>query len=75
MKEAEITEEGDLEGEAILEGALRYVRRELETKRGVPRTPGGSETRFVILGLGKLGGEELFALPPYGQIWKEGKSG
>ena len=45
--------------DAILEGAVRAARRNLETRRGVPRTPSGERARFVVLALGKLGGTEL----------------
>ncbi len=45
--------------DAILEGAVRFARRWLEEKRGVPRGPDGRAARFVVLGLGKLGGVEL----------------
>ena len=45
--------------DAIVESAIRFARRSLETKRGVPRAPNGQPARFVALGLGKLGGVEL----------------
>lgn len=45
--------------EAVLEAAVRAARVTLEEKRGVPRTPSGRPARFVILGMGKLGGNEL----------------
>ncbi len=45
--------------DAILEAAVRVARRALEQKRGVPRTPEGNPARFVVLGMGKLGGVEL----------------
>jgi glutamate-ammonia-ligase adenylyltransferase len=45
--------------DAILEAAVRAARRNLEQKRGVPRTPGGDPARFVVLAMGKLGGDEL----------------
>lgn len=45
--------------EAILEGTLRYCRRQLGEKIGVPRAANGDPARFVILALGKLGGGEL----------------
>lgn len=45
--------------DAIVESAVRFARRRLETKRGVPRTPEGQPCRFAVLGMGKLGGVEL----------------
>ena len=45
--------------DAICEAAIRFARRNLEIKRGVPRRPDGQPARFVCLALGKLGGEEL----------------
>ncbi|QGJ70278.1 Bifunctional glutamine synthetase adenylyltransferase/adenylyl-removing enzyme [Planctomycetales bacterium 10988] len=45
--------------EAMIEAAVRASRFELEQKIGVPETRSGEMARYVILGLGKLGGEEL----------------
>ncbi|HEV7221892.1 MAG TPA: bifunctional [glutamate--ammonia ligase]-adenylyl-L-tyrosine phosphorylase/[glutamate--ammonia-ligase] adenylyltransferase, partial [Pirellulales bacterium] len=45
--------------DAIVEGALRFARRQLEQKRGRPLAPGGRGARFVVLAMGKLGGVEL----------------
>jgi glutamate-ammonia-ligase adenylyltransferase len=45
--------------EAILEAGLRAVWRRLKTQRGNPIGPGGAVARFVVLGMGKLGGCEL----------------
>ncbi|MEX0939359.1 MAG: hypothetical protein WDZ59_15960 [Pirellulales bacterium] len=45
--------------DAILEAAVRFARRRLIEKRGTPRRPDGQPSRFVVLALGKLGGEEL----------------
>ncbi len=45
--------------DAIVEAALRAARLRVESRRGAPRTPGGDPARFVVLALGKLGGEEL----------------
>lgn len=45
--------------DAIVEAALRYARRALEEKRGRPTRPNGQPARFVVLGMGKLGGAEL----------------
>ncbi len=45
--------------DAILEAALRFARNALEQKRGGPRRADGQPARFVVLGMGKLGGCEL----------------
>ncbi|MGA2253571.1 MAG: bifunctional [glutamate--ammonia ligase]-adenylyl-L-tyrosine phosphorylase/[glutamate--ammonia-ligase] adenylyltransferase [Thermoguttaceae bacterium] len=45
--------------DAILEGALRAAWRKIRTQRGDPIGPDGETARFVILGMGKLGGCEL----------------
>jgi glutamate-ammonia-ligase adenylyltransferase len=45
--------------DAVLESAVRSARRNLEQKRGTPRTSDGRPARFVVLALGKLGGNEL----------------
>ena len=45
--------------DAILEGALRAAWRKLRTQRGDPIGPDGELARFVVLGMGKLGGCEL----------------
>lgn len=45
--------------EAICEAAIRWTRRDLESKRGRPVRRDGSPSRFVALAVGKLGGNEL----------------
>lgn len=45
--------------DAILEGALVAAWKTLRKQRGTPIGPDGRSARFVILGLGKLGGTEL----------------
>ncbi len=45
--------------EAICEAAIHAARHRLEAKRGVPRRADGQRARFVVLGLGRLGGTEL----------------
>ncbi len=45
--------------DAILEAALRAAWRRLQQQRGTPRAPDGSRARFVVLAMGKLGGDEL----------------
>ena len=45
--------------DALLEGALRAAWRKLAAQRGNPIGPNGQTARFVILGMGKLGGCEL----------------
>ncbi len=51
----------DLSGlaEACVEAAVRLARARAIARFGVPTTSSGSEARFVVLGLGKLGGQEL----------------
>ena len=45
--------------DAILEAALAAAWRKLCPQRGTPRAAGGRPARFVVLGMGKLGGLEL----------------
>ncbi len=45
--------------DAIVEAALRAAWRKCTAQRGTPRGPDGRPARFVVLGLGKLGGLEL----------------
>ena len=45
--------------DAILEGALCAAWRKLRGQRGEPIGPNGQPARFVVLGMGKLGGCEL----------------
>src|SRR5262249_43951314 len=45
--------------DACVEAAVRLARSHAEQRYGVPMTPRGIPARFVVLGLGKLGGEEL----------------
>ena len=45
--------------DAVLEAAVRSARRTMEAKRGMPRGPNNKPARFVVLALGKLGGNEL----------------
>ena len=45
--------------DAIVEAALRAARRKFQSHRGTPRRPDGQPARFVVLGMGKLGGLEL----------------
>jgi glutamate-ammonia-ligase adenylyltransferase len=45
--------------DAILEAALRAAGQKLGEQRGTPMTPDGKPARFVVLGMGKLGGLEL----------------
>ncbi len=45
--------------DAIIEAAVQAAQRILSEKRGVPRLPHGGRSQFVVLALGKLGGEEL----------------
>lgn len=45
--------------DACVEGACRLARARVEARHGVPCSPDGVPARFVVLALGKLGGEEL----------------
>ncbi len=45
--------------DAILEAALAAAWKKLRVQRGTPARPDGSPARFVVLGMGKLGGVEL----------------
>jgi glutamate-ammonia-ligase adenylyltransferase len=45
--------------EACVEGACRLARRRAEERHGAPIGHDGAAVRFVVLGLGKLGGAEL----------------
>jgi glutamate-ammonia-ligase adenylyltransferase len=45
--------------DAIVEAAVDYARRHLEPTYGIPLRSDGERSRFVVLGLGKLGGVEL----------------
>jgi len=44
---------------ACLDAALTRVHAELTRRHGAPLTDGGRRCRFVVFGMGKLGGEEL----------------
>jgi len=45
--------------EILLFHALAIARREVSRRFGVPMAPGGEEARFCVMGMGKLGSEEL----------------
>ncbi len=45
--------------DACVEAAYRLARRRAEFRHGPPIGPDGAVARFVVLALGKLGGEEL----------------
>ncbi len=45
--------------DALCEAAVVWARKVMEQKRGVARRLDGRRARFVVLGLGKLGGVEL----------------
>jgi [glutamine synthetase] adenylyltransferase / [glutamine synthetase]-adenylyl-L-tyrosine phosphorylase len=45
--------------DACVEVAARLARARAEARFGAPMTASGSAARFVVLGLGKLGGQEL----------------
>lgn len=54
-----VTEQISFLADAILEAAVAVAHRELQARRGVPRGPEGVAAKFVVLGMGKLGGTEL----------------
>lgn len=54
-----VTKQISFVADAICHAAVQSARNALEKKRGVPRRPDGQPARFVVLGLGKLGGTEL----------------
>ncbi len=45
--------------ETCLGAALEFARRRVQSRHGTPRLEGGQEAGFCVLGLGKLGGEEI----------------
>lgn len=45
--------------DAVIDAAVRFARRRLEAKRGVPCRADGKPARFVVIAMGKLGGNEL----------------
>ena len=45
--------------ETLLAVGLRWSESAMHARYGVPRDPGGREQRMVVLGFGKLGGNEL----------------
>ncbi len=45
--------------ETCLEAALGFARERLRKRHGTPCLDGGGEAGFCVLGLGKLGGEEI----------------
>lgn len=44
---------------ACAEAAYRFLRRQYAAEYGEPRTAGGAPAGFSVIGMGKLGGEEL----------------
>lgn len=60
---AETTEDLSALAAASLSGAIRFARRQLVGRYGIPRVEEGDrpgrECRFVVLGMGKLGAAEL----------------
>ena len=45
--------------DACVEAAVRAARARGQSRYGIPTTEDGAAARFVVLGLGKLGGQEL----------------
>ncbi len=54
-----VTQQISYLAEAILDAALGAAWRRVATQRGIPLGPDGRPARFVVLGMGKLGGQEL----------------
>jgi glutamate-ammonia-ligase adenylyltransferase len=54
-----VTQQISFLAEALLEAAVRAAGRKVGQRRGTPMTPEGRPCRFTILGMGKLGGQEL----------------
>jgi glutamate-ammonia-ligase adenylyltransferase len=54
-----VTSQISFVADAIVEAAWRAARKKFQTLRGVPLSPDGRLARFVVLGMGKLGGLEL----------------
>lgn len=55
----DVTREMAYVADATFEVALRVVRDQLVERHGVPRAADGSESTYAVIGMGKLGGEEL----------------
>ena len=55
----EITSELTALADAILETALERIEAQLRAEFGTPLAPSGTESRFTVIALGKMGGEEL----------------
>ena len=53
------TEELSRVADVLLDAAWRAAEAALRSQHGVPRTSTGGETGLAIIGMGKLGGEEL----------------
>ena len=45
--------------EVCIDGALRHHQRNLKARYGTPRAADGEESLFYVIGMGKLGGQEL----------------
>ena len=54
-----VTQQISFLADAICEAALRSAWREITSKRGVPVGGDGAAARMAVIGLGKLGGNEL----------------
>jgi glutamate-ammonia-ligase adenylyltransferase len=54
-----VTSQISFVADALVEAAFRAAMRKFCASRGTPRMPDGRPARFVVLGLGKLGGLEL----------------
>ena len=56
---SQVTQQLSYVATAICEAAYQFARRELEKRLGCPQTKEGVKSKFVILAMGKLGGNEL----------------
>lgn len=54
-----VTHQLSILADAICEAAVFAASGQLEKKRGIPRGLTGERARYVVIGLGKLGGSEL----------------
>ena len=56
---ATVTRQISYLADALVEAATQFARRHVAESRGWPRRPDGELARFAVLGMGKLGGNEL----------------
>jgi glutamate-ammonia-ligase adenylyltransferase len=56
---ATVTRQISYLADALIESAVGFARRHVAASRGWPLRPNGEPARFAVLGMGKLGGNEL----------------